>query len=141
MPATTAHAAATEPPHLNSSEPLLTTTEPPHLTTEPLPIATEPPHPQPDAPVTAVEAVAPEPTPAEGSLTVKRRSVRLAAHPPGSADPAARDVKIKKLGMPAEDEDTKAIKKHQLLQAFTGRAGDAAEAAVQELLGVQDQAA
>jgi hypothetical protein len=64
--------------------------------------------------------------------------VRLAAHPPNSAHPAtrARDVKIKKLGLPVEDVDAKAVNKCQLLQAYTGTDGDTAEAAVQDLLGI-----
>jgi hypothetical protein len=57
--------------------------------------------------VTADEVTVPERAPSEGSLTVKRRSVRLAVRLPGSADQAAHayDVKIKKLGMIAEDVD------------------------------------
>jgi hypothetical protein len=117
-------------------DPPLTTTEPPHLAT------TDQPHLQADALVMADEAAVPERAPLEGSVTVKRRSVRPPARQAVQCrvvDPVAhaRDVKIKNLGMTAEDVDSKAIKKHQLLQAHTGEAGDTADAAVHDLLGIQ----
>jgi hypothetical protein len=114
-------------------DPPLTTTEPPHLAT------TDQPHLQADALVMANEAAIPEQAPLEGSMTVKRRSVRPPARQCRVVDPVAhaRDVKIKNLGMTAEDVDSKAIKKRQLLQAHTDEAGDAADAAVHDLLGIQ----
>jgi hypothetical protein len=113
------------------------------ISIEPLLTATELPHHQPDAPLVADEAPALEPALVEGLLMVKRWSVQLAVRPPDSAHPVTRtrDVKIKKLGLPTEDMDTKAVKKCQLLQAYTDADGDAAEAAVQDLLGIQAQAA
>jgi hypothetical protein len=65
----------------------------------------------------------------------------LAAHPAGSADlvACACDMKIKKLGLTEEVEDVKVVKKRQLLQAYTGEAGDIAEATIQALLGIQAQ--
>jgi hypothetical protein len=92
---------------------------------------TEPSHHHIAATLAPPEVVALELVHAIDSLSVKR-SVRLAARPAGSADPMTRacDMKIKKLGLTEEVEDVKVVKKHQLLQAYTGEAGDIAEATI-----------
>jgi hypothetical protein len=71
--------------------------------------------------------------------TPMRCSKRIAAKPPSSAMPAewARDTKLKKLGLPATHEDSKAYKKDKLLQGYMGDHPDMADVVLSELLAVQ----
>jgi hypothetical protein len=49
----------------------------------------------------------------------------------------ARDTKLKKLGLPATHEDSKAYKKDKLLQGYMGDHPDMADVVLSELLAVQ----
>jgi hypothetical protein len=53
----------------------------------------------------------------------------------------ARDTKLKKLGLPATHEDSKAYKKDKLLQGYMGDHPDMADVVLSELLAVQPEVA
>jgi hypothetical protein len=78
----------------------------------------------------------------ESSLAMPmHHSKHIADQPPSSAKPAERacDTKIKKLGLPAVQEDSKAIKKDKLLQSYMGDHPDMVDAVLSELLTVQSE--
>jgi hypothetical protein len=111
----------------------------------PAPLLVEPPFPPAPLPPSVLATVEPTLSPknVEATPTIadlgKRRSTRLAAHPPPTSDDPtvrARDTKLKKMGLAEQIEDTKATKKQLLLLACPDRSRGSAEEAIQDLLGI-----